>query len=340
MFRLRRLTAACAAAGLALTLASCSSDSSAPEAQGDGSWAPVTIDHALGTTTIDKKPERVASVAWGNHEVPLALGVVPVGMAKANFGDDDGDGVLPWVHDKLEDLGAQTPTLYDETDGIDFEAVADSDPDVILAAYSGLSQEDYDKLSDIAPVVAYPDSPWGTSWREMIELDSKAMGKEQEGKQLITDLEQQISDKAGEHPQVKGKSAMFMTADATDMSKFSVYTTHDPRAMFLEDLGLTTAPSVKDISDKTDKFFSEQSSEQADRFSDADVIVSYGDDKTLEALQKDTLLSKLPAVSRGALAMLPLDKPLGAAANPSPLAIPWVLDDYYELLDDAVARGQ
>ena len=91
MFRLRRLTAACAAAGLALTLASCSSGSSAPEAQDDGNWAPVTIDHALGTTTIERKPERVASVAWGNHEVPLALGVVPVGMAKANFGDDDGD---------------------------------------------------------------------------------------------------------------------------------------------------------------------------------------------------------------------------------------------------------
>ena len=54
---------------------------------------PIVIKHALGTTTIARKPERVATVAWANHEVPLALGIVPVGFAAANFGDDDGDGV-------------------------------------------------------------------------------------------------------------------------------------------------------------------------------------------------------------------------------------------------------
>ena len=122
---------------LAVGLAGCSgsSSSSAEEARAGGEWTPVTIEHALGTTTIGTEPERVATVNWANHEVPLALGVVPVGMAAANFGDDDGDGVLPWVDEKLEELGAQTTVLFDETDGIDFEAVADTQPDVILAAY-------------------------------------------------------------------------------------------------------------------------------------------------------------------------------------------------------------
>ena len=54
---------------------------------------PVAIEHAFGSTTIARKPERVATVAWANHEVPLALGIVPVGFAAANFGDDDGDGL-------------------------------------------------------------------------------------------------------------------------------------------------------------------------------------------------------------------------------------------------------
>ena len=49
--------------------------------------------------------------------------------------------------------------LFDETDGIDFEAVADTDPDVILAAYSGLTQEDYDTLSEIAPSSPTPRPP-------------------------------------------------------------------------------------------------------------------------------------------------------------------------------------
>ena len=61
--------------------------------------------------------------------------------------------------------GSQFDALFDEGDGIDFEAVAASQPDVILAAYSGLSQADYTTLSQIAPVVAYPEGPWATDWR-------------------------------------------------------------------------------------------------------------------------------------------------------------------------------
>ena len=51
---------------------------------------PVTVEHAFGETTIEERPERVASVGWANHEVPLALGIVPVGFARASWGDDDG----------------------------------------------------------------------------------------------------------------------------------------------------------------------------------------------------------------------------------------------------------
>ncbi len=52
---------------------------------------PVTVDHAFGQTTIEARPTRVASVGWANHEVPLALGIVPVGFARASWGDDDGE---------------------------------------------------------------------------------------------------------------------------------------------------------------------------------------------------------------------------------------------------------
>src|SRR5690606_3153463 len=89
---------------------------------------PLTIEHAFGTTVIEAKPLRIAAVSWSNHEVPLALGVVPVGFAAANFGDDNGNGVLPWVEARLEELGAATPVLFDEGDGIDFEAVAATRP--------------------------------------------------------------------------------------------------------------------------------------------------------------------------------------------------------------------
>ena len=342
MIRPPRALTLSVAVSAALALTACSSSGSSAESDsGDGSWEPVTIEHALGTTTVENKPERVATVNWANHEVPLALGVVPVGMAKADFGDDDGNGVLPWVEDKLDELGAETPTLFDETDGIDFEAVADTQPDVILAGYSGLTQEDYDTLSEIAPVVAYPETAWGTPWREMIEINSEAIGMKNEGEELISDLETQIDSALEEHPAIADKSTMFLThVDPSDLSEVNFYTTHDTRAMFFEDLGMKAPASIEEASAETDQFSSKVSAEQADVFDDVDIIVTYGDDELVKTLEGDELLSQMPAVENDAIVNLPGDEPLGTAANPTPLSIPFVLDDYLDALDDAASNAQ
>ncbi|MFJ2661650.1 iron-siderophore ABC transporter substrate-binding protein [Arthrobacter koreensis] len=334
--RSSKLAALSAAALLTASLAACASTPAESQAAPEGDWETVTIQHALGTTVIDEKPERVATVNWANQEVPLALGIVPVGMAAANFGDDDGDGILPWVEEKLEELGGETPVLFDENDGIDFEAVADTQPDVILAAYSGLTQEDYDTLSEIAPVVAYPETAWGTSWREMVEYNSTALGLAEEGEQLVADLEQEMTDAAAKFPSLAGKSAMFMThVDTTDLSEVSFYTTHDPRTLFFEDLGMSVADSIAKASAETEKFSLTQSAEQADAFSDVDIIVTYGGEELITALESDPLLSQIPAVANGAIVTLPGDNPLGTAANPTPLAISWVLNDYLTVLAEA-----
>ncbi|GAA1441504.1 iron-siderophore ABC transporter substrate-binding protein [Nocardiopsis tropica] len=343
--RSHRFTALTAAAVTVLTLAACGAQPEEEEAAAEGGSGeyPIVIEHALGTTTIEEQPERVASVNWANHEVPLALGVVPVGMAEANFGDDDDDGVLPWVDEKLDELGAETPVLFDENDGIDFEAVADTQPDVILASYSGLTQEDYDTLSDIAPVVAYPEGPWATSWRDIIRLNSQAIGLAEEGDQLIADLEQEIADVVAQYPQLEGKSAMFMThVDPTDVSQVGFYTTHDTRTLFFEDLGLETPGSIAELSAGTDQFSLSQSTEQIDAFDDVDIITGYGDDtgELLELLQSDPLLSKMPAVERDSVYLLPGSSPLATAANPTPLSISWVLEDYVAALAEAADKVQ
>lgn len=342
MPRATQLIALTAIAVLTIGLTACapSAETTTEPAAASG-WTPITIEHALGTTIIDTKPERVATVNWANHEVPLALGIVPVGMAAANFGDDDADGLLPWVKEKLDELGAETPVLFDETDGIDFEGVADTQPDVILAAYSGLTQEDYDTLSEIAPVVAYPETAWGTPWRKMISLNSEAIGLKAEGEALVADLEQQIADTAADYPSFEGKTAMFMThVDTADLSEVSFYTAHDTRALFFDDLGLLTPPSIAAASATTDKFSLKQSAEQADAFNDVDIIVTYGGADLVTALEGDAVLSQMPAVVNGAIVNLPGTSPLGTAANPTPLSIAWVLDDYAALLAAAADKAQ
>jgi iron complex transport system substrate-binding protein len=344
--RAHRLLAAAVAAATALALGACGGgNDEADETPAGGASAatasfPITIKHKLGTTVIEKKPERVATVQWENHEVPLALGIVPVGMAKANFGDDDGDGMLPWVGAKLKELGGQTPVMFDETDGIAFEAVADTKPDLILATYSGITQQDYDTLSKIAPVVAYPDAPWATPWRDIVKLSSQALGLAAQGDALIASTEKAMTEAAAKKPQLAGKQTMFVThIDPTDLSKIGYYTSHDTRTQFFSDLGLKIADVVEKASAGTDQFTLNQSSEQIQVFDDVDIVVMYAEnEKSLANLQKDPLLSKIPAIKRGSVVSLIGSTPLATAANPTVLAIPFVLDDYVNLLGAAADK--
>lgn len=300
---------------------------------------PVAIEHAFGTTIIPERPARVATVAWANHEVPLALGVVPVGFARANFGDDDGDGLLPWVAERLDELGTDAPPLFNEGDGIDFEGVAASAPDVILAAYSGLSQSDYDKLSKIAPVVAYRAGLWATDWREMIRLSSVGIGMSEEGDALIARIEGQISETISRFPAIEGKSAMFIThLDIRDLSVIPFYTANDTRVKFLADLGLVSPASLEQAS-ADGRYAGEISAERIDEVADVDIIIAYGGQAVAEEVSGNKLTGLMPAVARGSIVLLGND-PLGTAASPTPLAIPWVLEDYVERLNEAALKAQ
>lgn len=329
-----------AAATLAFGLAACSSssDESKDSAAGSGEGFPVTIDHAYGSTEIDSAPQRVATVAWSNQDTAMALGVVPVGMAEVTYGDDDTDGIHPWVKDKLDELGGDTPVLFDETDGIDATAVAKTNPDLILAPNSGLTKEEYETLSKIADVVPYPDKAWGTTWRQAIEMTGQALGKTDEATRLIADLENQIADAAAEYPAIEGKTAVMSWIDPTDLSKIGYYTAFDTRAQFLGDLGFETPDFVAAASENSDQFFLEVSAEKADTLEGADVFVGYGDEKALETAQADDLIGKVPAIERGSVALLKDNTPLAAAVSPSALSIPWMLDDYVALLGDAAAK--
>jgi iron complex transport system substrate-binding protein len=341
-----RLLALAAAVLAPLTLAACgddagataSGDSPTPATSADADAFPVTVEHAFGETTVESQPQRVAAVAWANHEVPLALGVVPVGMSRAAWGDDDDDGVLPWVEERLEALGAETPVLFDETDGIAFEAVAATQPDLILASYSGLTESDYDTLSKIAPVVAYPDIAWATSVQDMITMSSTAMGLAEEGEKLVADLDAQVQAAYEEHPELDGKRILFSYIDPTDLSQVGFYTTHDTRPGFLAEIGMAMPGIVSETSAETEEFYVTRSAEDLEAFDDVDIFVTYGDadGELLDRITSDPVLSQIPAIRRGSVAVLEDSTPLAASANPSPLSIGWGIDTYFDLLAEAV----
>src|SRR4051812_21957870 len=76
MKRLRPLALALTLGALALT--GCSTGSTDDDAAGTSTTQveadafPVTIEHAFGTTTIEKEPERVATLGWSDQDHVVA----------------------------------------------------------------------------------------------------------------------------------------------------------------------------------------------------------------------------------------------------------------------------
>ena len=323
---------------LSLFLSACTKEEKTTD--GSGSTDPISITHAFGETIIESKPERIATITWGNQDLPLALGVAPVGISTANYGVTDGSGMLPWTAEAFDQLGIDTPVLFDDVAGLNYEAISDSNPDVILAAYSGITQEEYDLLSEIAPVVAYPSLPWQTFWRDQILINAEGIGMKEEGEGLVTQLEQLITDKTATYPELSGKTAAFFYFSPNDLGKFWVYLPSDPRAAYLTDLGMAFPQSVLDLTDESSSFALELSAENVDLLTDIDVIVAYGNSELLALLQADPLVGTLPAVQNGSVAIIEDGTPLAASGTPSALSIPATIDEYLSIIAAAAAKVQ
>tara|TARA_B000000460_G_C21495344_1_gene383650 strand:- start:802 stop:1317 length:516 start_codon:yes stop_codon:yes gene_type:complete len=171
----------------------------------------------------------------------------------------------------------------------------------------------------------------------MIRLNSEGLGMSAEGDALIARLEGEIADAVSQHPELSGKSAMFIThLDSTDLSVIRFYSANDTRVKFFHDLGLKTPQSVQEAT-QPGQFSGEISAEMIDRFNEVDIFVSYGDRQLADRLISDPLAGHMPAIANGALVMLGNDA-IGTGANPTPLSIPWVLEDYVELLVEAARK--
>ena len=316
--KLKKLCSAVVACAVLMTGCSATTtEESKNDIQNTSGKYPIKIQHAYGETVIESEPKNIATISWGNHDVPLALGVVPVGVSKANYGKSDENGLLPWTAQKYKELGVEKPVVYDDIDGLDYEAISDSNPDVILAAYSGITQEEYDLLSQIAPVVAYPKNAWQTLWREQITMDATAMGKQAEGEKLVKDLDALIKEKTANYTDLKGKTAVFCYFNPAD-------------------LGLSFPESISKLG--ADSFSIEISAENIDVLKDADILVAYGNNDLLKALQSDALLGTVPAVKNGAVALIEDGSVLSASCTPSALSIPATIDEYLEILGAAASK--
>ncbi|MFD4184067.1 iron-siderophore ABC transporter substrate-binding protein, partial [Rhodococcus sp. NPDC058514] len=309
------------AALAAATLAGCSSATVADGGSTEpAAGFPVSIDNTFGTTTLETGPDRLVTMGWNAQDVLYALGLTPVGQPKYVYGANP-NGVMPWAEQHYD---ADKTTLFDDPQAGEpsIEALAALAPDAILAPYEGFDEAYYNKLSQLAPTVAYPGEAWQTTWQDQTSIIGEAVGKPNEAQGLIDGLGKTLADTASEHPEFAGKTLAVVNFD-TGAGEANVYLPTDPRVQVLTELGFVNAPGVEALAadNPSGKFYRDISLENV-RDIDADVVVAFTDGAT-DPLGNPAIAS-LGAVQRGSAVLFDDQQVIAGLSNVTVLSIPWV----------------
>ena len=141
-----------------------------------------TVDHAMGSTTIEKTPEKIVILTNEGTEALLALGITPVGAVQSHTGN-------PW-YDHIADEMKDVEVVGLESE-VNLEAIAALQPDLIIG--NKMRQEAiYEQLNAIAPTVFAEDLRG--NWKHNFELYAKSVNKADIGKEVLAEYDARVAD--------------------------------------------------------------------------------------------------------------------------------------------------
>lgn len=288
----------------------------------------------FGTVDIPKPDGelRVVALGWSDAEMALALGVQPVAVFDWQGFGAENNGVGPWATD-LFDTAPEIIERGDES--LNYEQIELLDPDVILNVRSGNDEQEFDRLSEIAPTVYAPEGTdaFATSWDVQVDVVSQALGLGGAGVALADDVKGQIAAAAEANPEFAGKT---ITAATKFGDAYGAYLPGDGRFDLLAELGFVQSPGVSEL--ESAGFFANASVEQVGLL-DADVVVVLPIGFTKAEVEADPLIASLPAVVAGrSIVIDPASEVSGAYSAASVLSLPVVLDQLVPLLKAAAAK--
>lgn len=245
-----------------------------------GQW-PRTIRHAMGSTVVKARPERVVVLDVGELDNVVSLGVKPVGVALT-----EGSPELPAYL-----KGAGKPKSVGTISSLNLEAIAALKPDLILGSQLRAA-DSYDELSQIAPTV-FSVRP-GFTWKENYRLNAAALDKSAQAETNLAAYRKRVTalgKKLGTH-----KPSVSMVRYMPD-GVIRLYANYSFIGTILKDLGVPR-PENQDIDDLA----AEISAENIDQ-ADADYIFTgvYGDPGAtdMNRAQGNPLWKNLKAVKDG-----------------------------------------
>lgn len=287
---------------------------------------PLTIAHKFGSTTIEEKPTRVASLDFNGADNLLAFGVQPV-TVRHWYGDFE-QSIWPWASELL----TSQPEIL--KGALNYEQIAAAEPDVIIAIWSGISDADYQALSRIAPVVAVPEGvgDYALPWDDLALLAGRAAGVEDQATEQVAHLREQMADMAARHPDWAGKTASVAYFwDGTP----GAYTAQDLRPQLLSALGFTTPDAITNAA--KDGAFALSFSEEELEMIDADVLIWITDGSADQRAKIDQLALR-PALRAHQQGREILTDTLltGALSHASLLSLPYALNRLEPMIEAAI----
>jgi iron complex transport system substrate-binding protein len=307
-----------------LVVAGCSAPSgtTAPAGAGPAPGFPVTIEHALGTTTIPAPPTRIVALSF-EEDVLSQVDVAVVGRTENYYAPG---ALQPWQEGHV-DPGI---VALGGPDGLDLEKVASLQPDLILATNHYELESVYAGLSAIAPTVGYRTG-WGeATWQDTARVIGRAVGEEAEVEQRIREVDGSVAALAAELPGLSGKT--FSSVFYYDPGQFSVDTNPEGHtAKLLAQLGMVMSPRI--VAEVVNRSVG---AEQVGLI-DADLVrLGYASDQLRTHLTASPLFQALPSVRDGRVFESDV---FGATAgnNPTLLNVPWQLAQHRAVLERVAA---
>jgi iron complex transport system substrate-binding protein len=301
--------------------------SAEPSAAANTEAFPVVIEHRFGETTIESEPQRIVAVGLTEQDALLALGIVPVGTTEW-FGEYPG-AIWPWAQDELGDR--EPPEVVGTSAELNTEAILALEPDLILALYAGLTEEEYAILSERAAVVVPPEGyvDYGIPWEELTITVGRAVGREAEAREMVAEVEELFAQAREEHPEFAGASGVV----ATPYEGIYVYGPEDVRGRLLTNLGFELPADLVEV---TGEEFGGNLSEERSDMLDVDVII------WLDAVDVENyggpLYESFAVHTEGREVFLDsFNDPLGGATSfVSVLSLPYLLEGLLPMLEAAV----
>ncbi|UDY34625.1 ABC transporter substrate-binding protein [Dermatobacter hominis] len=313
-------------AALVLGAAACGGDddssgatTTAEESGAADRTSPVTVDHRYGATTVDAAPTRIVSLDTGWTDSLLAMGVTPAGYI-ADPSQPDG---FPWRGDRLADA-----TELTATSALPYEQIAALQPDLIVVGYLAQDEGDYDKLAAIAPTIASLGDSQVDKWQDQVEVAGRVLGDEETAEEVVAEVDGQVAEVATALPGLEGKTFSFANYVAGD----AIYVLGDPddgANVLFGQLGLVIPDEIQADADQGRV---ELSFEQIGML-DGDLLLALLNGTDPSAIAG---WDELPAVR--ADSVVDMDYSLAVALNtPTPLSIPWALEQIRPQLDRIAA---